>query len=695
MQMSRSSDQATDGLTVTEGAVHAAPHQCLCDNGPHALLSALFADLRDRELIQISLKGRPFGWANFFLGGVEQAVQFSLAKKRTCDVYYGVAARLQESGEKDGVASVSAVWVDLDDKANRPSLDERLAVCPIPPSAKIASGGGYQLLWLLSQPVDVTKPENASLIEKVNLVAARAMGGDTAVQNVNRVLRLPGTTNFKYDPPRPAELVEFSPDLRYTIGELQQAFSSCSEVVARSDSLTANMEPVSLETVRVRQQDSGDADLPCRGIMWGGVAEGARDNACLELTKDLRRSGVREALAKTVMLGWNELNDPPLSEKEVIATVASTYRGEYLALGCEKMQDYCRPDCRVLIRQKEMEEADSEVPAILPLSCFAEIVSGEVKPPEFLVDGLVPRKGLTAVSGESGLGKSIIANNLAVSVASGEPFLHQFNCNQGTVLILDLENDDNTLNWRLKRIAAGLSTEDRNLPLHVVRIEGIASEYLKIDNPSGRALLDNTVAAIHPVLIIIDCLVAAHSQDENDNVRMRQVMDYLKGIARRHNLAVVVLHHLRKKGQYKESSGDRLRGAGDLKAVLDSHLCIHARGQNTVSVEHEKLRNAPDKVPTFRVEITDREDQTVLDVRYAGLDGMETKAEACRDAIVEMLRKSPELERSELSRKVLSVVEASKPTFKRALDDLVDEGGVEIDSDNKNMCRLATGRKAA
>jgi hypothetical protein len=89
--------------------------------------------------------------------------------------------------------------VDLDQERTRilRSLTEQLPPDVPQPSAIIDSGGGYQGLWRLAKPLPINgeeqKYEDAKRFNQH--LEALFLGGD-ACHNVDRILRIPGTTNF-------------------------------------------------------------------------------------------------------------------------------------------------------------------------------------------------------------------------------------------------------------------------------------------------------------------------------------------------------------------------------------------------------------------------------------------------------------------------------------------------------------------
>lgn len=97
---------------------------------------------------------------------------------------------------KEDVAMLRAVWLDLDcDKGTTAAaMMERLRAFAVAPSLLVHSGGGLQPVWLLDQslPADAA---NVEALEALGRDLRMRLGGD-AVEDVSRVLRVPGTVNW-------------------------------------------------------------------------------------------------------------------------------------------------------------------------------------------------------------------------------------------------------------------------------------------------------------------------------------------------------------------------------------------------------------------------------------------------------------------------------------------------------------------
>jgi hypothetical protein len=96
---------------------------------------------------------------------------------------------------KESIDEVRHLYIDIDSEgeARLAAIQSSNAV-PIPSTILTTSSGKYQVLW---QVDDFRFAEQERLLK----LLAIAFGGDPACTDCNRVLRLPGFLNHKYDPP--------------------------------------------------------------------------------------------------------------------------------------------------------------------------------------------------------------------------------------------------------------------------------------------------------------------------------------------------------------------------------------------------------------------------------------------------------------------------------------------------------------
>ena len=105
-------------------------------------------------------------------------------------------AGLARKPAKADVTALRALYADVDAKGETSLTAAHAAILalPMPPASfVIATGGGFQPVWLFEAPMLAT-PDLVAQVERDGAAVARLTGGDP-VQNVDRILRLPFTMN--------------------------------------------------------------------------------------------------------------------------------------------------------------------------------------------------------------------------------------------------------------------------------------------------------------------------------------------------------------------------------------------------------------------------------------------------------------------------------------------------------------------
>jgi hypothetical protein len=206
------------------------------------------------------------------------------------------------------------------------------------------------------------------------------------------------------------------------------------------------------------------------------------------------------------------------------------------------------------------------------------------EPPPMLVKRLVPLDGITFVGGQSGAGKTFIVIDLAVSVASGEPFFGHKVTERVGVAIFAAEGASTI---------ASRVTVARNHKAHgeILPIAWLGAVPNLADPKEVRAMVNRLRAvdarfrASHGVrlgAVICDTLSASFSlADENDNSEAAKAIRAMKNLSDALRVVVLPVHHF---GKAAETG---LRGASAWRAGCDTVLSVMADRDNTTS----KCRN--------------------------------------------------------------------------------------------------------
>jgi hypothetical protein len=240
-----------------------------------------------------------------FYADLNEAARNAIMLGRREEVYVGAAPRRGEEGTKAGVSRLLAIWADLDAKGShtRESRTEQLLELPHHPSIMVWTGGGWHSYFLLEKPAE--GPEELDRAELVMRRLASRLRSDP-VHDRSRILRVPGTYNWKYGEPRPIVMERFDPDLRYGLEEVEEM----------AEALPGDVV-----------DDVDKADMVSRDVLGGPIREGGRNVALASVAGSLRNRGLDAETICVVLMEVNRLRcEPPLADAEVIGIVQSISR---------------------------------------------------------------------------------------------------------------------------------------------------------------------------------------------------------------------------------------------------------------------------------------------------------------------------------------------------------------------------------
>jgi hypothetical protein len=133
----------------------------------------------------------------------------------------------------------------------------------------------------------------------------------------------------------------------------------------------------------------------------------------------------------------------------------------------------------------------------------------------------------------------------------------------------------------------------RGLSLGSLDLHVVTAPSLRLDRPDDQRALDQTLSDLRPRLLLLDPLVRLHRLDENSAADVSGLLGFLRELNRRHNLALIVVHHMAKRS--RRDPGQALRGSSDLHAWTDSACYLVRRSDQRLrlTVEH-RAAPAPD-----------------------------------------------------------------------------------------------------
>ncbi|HXD54954.1 MAG TPA: DNA-primase RepB domain-containing protein [Solirubrobacteraceae bacterium] len=146
----------------------------------------------------------------------------------TGDVYLGPTLRDCARRGRAAISASRVLYIESDD----PGTPQRLASFPCRPAMIVASGspGHLHIYWRLHEPAA------AAEVERANRLLAFALGGEARCTDVARMLRPPGSLNYKHSPPAPVRLLAHDASARWALADLHASLPDAPHLALRSRS---------------------------------------------------------------------------------------------------------------------------------------------------------------------------------------------------------------------------------------------------------------------------------------------------------------------------------------------------------------------------------------------------------------------------------------------------------------------------
>ena len=218
---------------------------------------------------------------------------------------------------------------------------------------------------------------------------------------------------------------------------------------------------------------------------------------------------------------------------------------------------------------------------VYPTMAIGELMA--MPPIKFLVDSLYTRHGFSVMWGPPGCGKTFLALDVALCVATGQDF-HEMEVEQGSVLYIAGEG----VGGIGKRVKAwienrGVGVNEKELPFYVLPTA------VDFTNPADVEKLSATIQLLEEraggfSLIVVDTVARALlGADENSATDIGKFVKTCDTLKQRYHAALLGIHHSGKDG----SKG--MRGSSALLGAVDTSIQIKKSGaQITMTTEKQK-----------------------------------------------------------------------------------------------------------
>jgi hypothetical protein len=287
-----------------------------------------------------------------------------------------------------------------------------------------------------------------------------------------------------------------------------------------------------------------------------------------------------------------------------------------------------------------------------------------VSPPNYLVTPLFTKGGLDMLVGPSEVGKSWMAMDLVICVATGKNWLvpegsssgKGFRTKQTNVVYVDNENGIYRLKRRLKALMRGHETPRPPIWAFASPQPGIDAS----NEESIRGQLQETILQCNAGLVVVDSLSTVCPGVEENSSDMAGVMTAFRQLTNATGASVLLIHHENKNSESKGSN--RIRGSTAIAAGADVALRVE-RGTERGDIRVSTYKSRDDEIEPFSARIQIKYKQVrcddgyeVKDYESAKVVGRATAEDArtarTRDEIVTFLIESPDSNGTVIKEKV-------------------------------------------
>jgi putative DNA primase/helicase len=493
----------------------------------------------------------------------------------TRNLYYSVNRTRKAMSKKAAKVDISAIeylLADLDPKEDESAEAAKarylaaLETHEPKPTAIIDSGNGIQVLWRLGEPIDIgqyppVKDKNGNLVlapeaaTVVNDVEARVealmlgLGSKAGTQNVDRILRLPGTTNVPNATKRKAGRV------------------ACPAKLIRFNGATCALDafpPAASDRKSKAGQDApkGDQSVDIEQLpISPRIKDLIRGIDDPEHPYPSRSEAVMAALVAMAGAGCSDV------------TMAAAMQDKRLPIG-QHVRDQTAPvkylDRQIAQARKVAKANKNDNPKSSIVVCAADIV---MRPKEWLWKWHLLRGAQELLTGLPGLGKSQVQCHYIACTTAGRAWPD--GARGGTPANVFMLTAEDVLDQEVvpRLIAAGADLKRIHI-LKCIKTEGENDRQFLLAQDLDQ--LEKEVARIGDVgLITIDPITAymGGKIDSHKTTEVRAQLGPLKDFAERINVAVSTITHPPKSASQKAI--DHFIGSqAFIAAGRIGHVCV-------------------------------------------------------------------------------------------------------------------------
>lgn len=454
--------------------------------------------------------------------------------KEEVDWYWTPAVSSSDSRKAKEYPAQRVLWVDCDE-----SYDDKLLTKLRPTFIWETSPGHKQAIWLMKEPVSPSEFHRDGLMGMLT----QALGGDKSGVDIGQLLRVPGTWHHKRKPFH------------------GKVLRNSTAVHSRGQLLTSVARGLGFKPGLASELGADDPYGDRSKVLW----RFSRNAAELGLSQDLTFKLIKACK-------WNKWKDEPELLREDIAKAYSAQPKESPTPAATETSDPVSEELQPW--------------GLATVGQFGPVLH---KPINWVVPGIIPEAGCGLLVAAPKVGKTRIAIELALGIATGRKPLGISTGKPQAVGFLSLEDGDYLFSLRLN----GSLNVDKgrhqyhwdghiapDLVWHPPQPMPLFTAFNPIDlsESDDKQRLYETILQYGLRLIVIDTLsMAIGKADVSQAKDMYSILKDIKLIAKETGCAVLFIHHTRKRVfERGESIQEMVLGSTALHAWADFVMSLAA-----------------------------------------------------------------------------------------------------------------------
>lgn len=300
--------------------------------------------------------------------------------------------------------------------------------------------------------------------------------------------------------------------------------------------------------------------LPCIEFAENNWVEGNRQDLAMSLAGICcKKLNITQDEAENLIINIAEKNnDNEIPQRK--AAIKSIYKIEDInhIRGCSYFDDetICG-NCPYLKRQEPKqnreESAKTDKKGLLSLLKSTSDLMQE-EDVKWVVKDLFAKKLVSVIFSEPGVGKTILAMDIAAKLTRGEATFNYYRVERPMKVLYFQGDFPNTImKNRLKQMF--YNPDDKYFKL-VNRYEA-ESKGISIDltNEQGQENLKTLLEGYKPDFVIFDTFISFFDGDENKQKDVKEPIDFLRKLTSNYDCSILLCHHSRKRGSNEKRKG--------------------------------------------------------------------------------------------------------------------------------------------